>query len=315
MRRNSLAGGLAVAVLSCCVGCQHSDYARQILSPTYSPGKTDLLFYASGPDMVKGGRINLHRVCEMPDGTPIDVWVINARDAKNQPTKAAATVVVLHSLSYGKGSYPYIGVAERLAKKGYDVVLPDLRHHGRSGGKYITFGVKEKEDIKVVIDKLLAEQAVNEKICVFGVNLGAAVGIQYAAIDDRCKGVVAVAPYQDFRNISRLWVGPALLSDADFEKFIEAAGKMGDFDPDGASALEAAKKLTCPLLLIHGVLDLSVPAEHSTAIYETAGGPKKLVALLGPEAIVLEDWLVGHIDSLITKGLPKTEPTTQPSNN
>lgn len=315
MKRFGLTAGLTLLVLSCCIGCGQEVYARRIISPVYNPGRTDLSLGWVPADLIRNGRIDRHEVIEAPDKVQLDVWVINARDAAKKRIKASGTVVILHSYMYGKASYPCMGVGERLAKKGYDVVLMDLRRHGRSGGEFTTFGVKEKEDLKLVIDRLADLGAIHSDVYVFGVNLGAMVGIQYAAIDERCKGVVAVSPYQDFRHASRMWVGPALLNNEEFNKMIETCGKMGQFDPDAASAVEAAKKLTCPLLVIHGLLDFSVPIEHSRAIYESAGGPKKLVTMIGPEAIVLEDWLVGRIDSLITKGLEKPNPTTQPASN
>jgi len=127
--------------------------------------------------------------------------------------------------------------------------------------------------------------------------------------------VVAIAPYKDYRSMARL--GARLVNDADFQKVVEAAGKMGEFNPDEASAVEAAKKLTCPLLVIHGLLDVSVPLDHGKAIYDAAGGPKKLL-VVGIEQPVLpaiyEDWIADQIDSLARKGLPPT-PATGPAPN
>ena len=84
---------------------------------------------------------------------------------------------------------------------------------------------------------------------------------------------------------------------------------MGGFDPADASAVLAAKKLTCPLLLVHGLLDLSVPIEQTQAIYDAAAGPRKLMVVTpGPEeaalVLVLEDWIAQRIDELATGKVP-----------
>jgi hypothetical protein len=197
------------------------------------------------------------------------------------------------------------------------VVLPDLRSHGHSTGDYTTWGAKEKGDLKLIMDRLLAEKAVNENVYVFGIGLGACVGIQYAAIDPRCRGVLGVAPHSDFRSYARLQFGPFILNDADFQKVIEACAKTGDFNPDEASAVLAAKNVHCPLLLVHGMLDLSVPLNHSEAIFAAANEPKKLTVMsmeLIIAGMLTEDWIADRVDKFIKEGLEaaaRTQPSAQ----
>jgi pimeloyl-ACP methyl ester carboxylesterase len=45
--------------------------------------------------------------------------------------------------------------AKELAEAGYRAVLVDLRGHGRSTGKYTTFGVQAAKDLSQVIDALV----------------------------------------------------------------------------------------------------------------------------------------------------------------
>jgi pimeloyl-ACP methyl ester carboxylesterase len=323
MNRNVRAIGVAVLFLSCLAGCAQDDQARGIIAPgpLYNPGKTDedvigVLGTAPGEVLKKAGRIDVTATVEMPDKTPIDVWVIKARDSQGKPAGASAgTVLVLHSYMSGRAAWPFLGVAERLAKKGYDVVLPNLRRHGHSGGENITFGVKEKGDLKIVLDKFIGEKVVSDKVYVFGAGMGALAGIQYAAMDPRVKDVVAIAPYKDFRSYARQRY--PLQNEADFQKIMDSAEKIGGFKVDEASAVEAAKKLTCPLLVIHGTLDFTVPAEWSQAIVDADKAHAKLV-VVGMEVplvgAIYEDWLAGQVDSLVKNGLPET-PTTRPAGN
>jgi fermentation-respiration switch protein FrsA (DUF1100 family) len=60
---------------------------------------------------------------------------------------------------------------------------------------------------------------------------------------------------------------------------VVSAGQIADFDPTDASAVEAAGKLKCPLILVHGRLDIIVPYSHSERIYAAATGPRKLISL------------------------------------
>ena len=294
-------------------GCGAQHLARQIVEYNTRPGAVAEDLAGSAENLIKAGRIDLHRRCRTQDDINIDVWVVRAKQppASTQgQMQSQGTVVILHGLAESKASFPYLGAAQRLARKGYDVVLPDLRAHGRSEGKYVTYGFKEKYDVKAVADALLAAGEVREPIYAFGATLGGATAIQYAAIDPRCKGVFAIAPYLDARTIARRRL--MMHNDKEFQAAFSSAGKLAGFDPQGASAVEAAKKLTVPLLLSHGMIDLTVPPEHSDAIYQAAGGPKKIIRVTpGPEQLamfaVMEDWIADRMDELIKTGLKQKQ--------
>jgi len=231
----------------------------------------------------------------MHDGTMIDGWVL---PSSTRPAKG--TMVLLHGINESKASWPYHGIAERLARKGYDVVLPDLRAHGDSGGKYITFGVQEKFDIKALINDLKRQGLVEGDIFVFGVNYGADVALQYAAIDQRVAGVMAVEPHSDFRSYAYQSLAHRLGPD-EIEDVIEQAGEIANFDVDSSSSVTAVAKISCPLLLVHGLLDTSAPAEGTRRIFMAAKEPKEL-RTLGEDQLeilpILEDWIADEMDKI-----------------
>jgi len=297
-------------------GCANDQNARIIVERNTGAGKIAESMAGTADQLVKTGKIDLQRTCRMADGVEIDVWAMKAKDPTGQKPLASplGTVVVLHRQDESKASWPFFGTGQRLARMGYDVILPDLRAHGRSTGKYVTYGAKEKTDVKAIIDSLLADKQVHEPIYAMGVGLGAATAIQYAAIDARCKGVMAVTPFKDFRSFARREL--VMQSESDFDKSLAKAGELAGFDPKEASCVEAAAKLTVPLLIVHGMIDLSVPAEQSQDIYQVAGGPKKLVLVTpGPEQFalyaVMEDWMADRMNMVATGGLNK-EPASQP---
>ena len=99
-----------------------------------------------------------------------------------------------------------------------------------------------------------------------------------------------------------------MLSEQDFEKALVASGRLADFDPEEASVIEAARKVTAPMFLVHGMIDLSVPSDHSQGIYDAAAGPKKLQLVTpGPEQFalfaVMEDWIADKMNMVATGGL------------
>ena len=284
-------------------GCQDRDYARHILVPDRTVGNLASTLCGSGNHVLKQKRIDSVGRVKQADGAELDVWVLRAR---KEP--ARGTVLLLHALGESKACYLPLG--ERLAGMGFDVALIDLRAHGDSGGKYCTFGAREAGEVKLVADTLLEPKSVHAPLYAFGPGLGGSVAIQYAALDDRCKGVLAMTPYKDFRSAGRRMLFPIApaMSTEHFEEIVAEAGKMAEFDPNLASAVLAAAKLKCPLLLVHGWFDLAVPMDDSQEILKAAPGPKKLIDITPVlEQILLQatrdQWVADQLDKLAKDGL------------
>jgi pimeloyl-ACP methyl ester carboxylesterase len=282
--------------------------ARMLIVPAAMPGRVMHALTGTDEQLIQKGRIDSHhRIPPGHEGVEIDLWVIRSRlvgqvDDDPAPRKITrGTVVMPHPLMCGKTWF--LGAGEKLADLGFDVVLPDLRAHGKSGGHYITWGAKEKRDVLAVMDRLVSDRAVCGRIYAVGSSMGAAVAVQYAAIEPRCLGVMAIAPPKSGREICRRIL--LLNSPRDFEAALAAACKLADFDIDDASAETAAAQLQCPLLLIHGLWDFIVPYQHSQAIYRAARSPKKLQPQFlhghAPE-FAREAWLVKQFQELVKLG-------------
>jgi pimeloyl-ACP methyl ester carboxylesterase len=52
------------------------------------------------------------------------------------------------------------GLAARLGPLGYDVLAYDSRGHGRSQGRFCTYGYYEKRDVSAALDMLQARDAI-----------------------------------------------------------------------------------------------------------------------------------------------------------
>ena len=268
----------------------------------------------AGPLLKLLGRIDKTRRIPSTDGTKIDLWVISSRTQAGEGKGdggARGTVVVLHPLLVGKSWFLNVGAI--LSRRGWDVVLMDLRAHGWSEGSYITWGAKEKHDVKAVMDDLLGDGTVRGPVYALGSSFGAGVAVQYAAIDPRCRGVMAIAPPQSCREITRRML--PLESKAEYEAALALAGKIADFNPDEASAEQAAAHLKCPLILVHGYLDLIVPYRHGQAVYRAAAEPKKMITLWRDghaSEIARDEWIADRIDELAAMSAGSS-PSTQPT--
>jgi len=66
-----------------------------------------------------------------------------------------------------------------------------------------------------------------------------------------------------------------------FDLSARAATLAGAFTAraDDASAVDAARKLKCPVIFVHGRLDTTVPFSQVEEIHDAAAGPKKMIRL------------------------------------
>lgn len=67
----------------------------------------------------------------------------------------------------------FVAISEMYVEKGYSILLPDMRGHGESEGKYIGFGVLDAHDLKRWVDKM-EEIFPGNDIFLHGMSMGAA---------------------------------------------------------------------------------------------------------------------------------------------
>ncbi len=198
------------------------------------------------------------------------------------PAKGArrGTVVYLHGIADNRSSG--LTAAVRFSARGFDVIAYDSRAHGDSTGDICTFGFYEKQDLQRVLDVLESGPVI-----VMGSSLGAAVALQAAAEDGRISAVVAAESFSDLRTVATErapWFFPART----IRQALVLAEKQGRFEVDAVSPQESARRISVPVLLIHGALDHETPPEHSRRIFDSLRGQRRLLLVDG----------VGHNQSL-----------------
>lgn len=207
-------------------------------------------------------------------------WIVEPREQS-----AAGTIVLLHGVRMDKQAS--IPMALSLCDAGYRVVLIDLPGHGESGGRYLTYGEAEAQDVSGMLDALDASGLQLGPVGAYGFSYGAAVAIDLAATDPRVRGVVAVSPFASLREVVRdyrrkyLPAAASLVPDGWFQQAVSTAAWFVGFDPDGSAPAQAIGKTLVPILLIHGDRDTQVPLRHSQALEHAASGRARLLVLRG----------------------------------
>jgi fermentation-respiration switch protein FrsA (DUF1100 family) len=117
-------------------------------------------------------------------------WWIPAANAKG-------TVIFCHGQNGSMDAD--LPMAVPLHQAGYNVLMFNLRAHGTSEGKYVTFGVFEKEDLLGAIDFLNREKGI-DKVAILGFSMGAGVTMIVAALSKRISTIILDGVFFRFRS-------------------------------------------------------------------------------------------------------------------
>lgn len=171
---------------------------------------------------------------------------------------------------------------------GYNILCADQRSHGKSEGKLITFGVKERYDCRSWILYLNSKLGENLPIFLGGISMGASTVLMAAGLKlpQNVKGVIAdcsfTSPWDITRRVLRekmhLPAFPFLYL-ADFICHFTAG--FGLKDASTVEAMEVNERI--PVLFIHGSEDEFVPPYMTKKAFAACKAEKKMVLVRGAE--------------------------------
>lgn len=190
--------------------------------------------------------------------------------------------VVAHG--YGGDGTLMLYAAKRFYEKGYNVLLPDLRAHGKSSGQYVGWGWKDKKDICDWCSCIIKRDS-RAKIVLYGVSMGAAAVLMAAGDRQlkRVRCVVSDCAYTSLKDIlyyrirRMLHLPPAMV----MCWLKPACKKQMGLSIDDASVLRQVEKCKVPLMFCHGDRDRFVPTDNALELYSAARVPKRLMLVHG----------------------------------
>jgi fermentation-respiration switch protein FrsA (DUF1100 family) len=197
----------------------------------------------------------------------------------------AATVILAHGYT---GSAKQMGIFARFFYEtlGYNILLPNARGHGASGGTYIGFGWHDRLDYLKWIDwvKARTETAGPARIILYGISMGAATVLMTAGeagLPPEVKAVIEDCGYTSAEDELRYHArtryhltGP--LQDGLFRAVNWLAKRRLGYTFVETSSLEQTKKIKIPVLFIHGDADTFVPTEMVYRLYDACTAPREL---------------------------------------
>lgn len=228
--------------------------------------------------------LNAHAIHDtfITDAEGISLHALYVRAPKASPN----TAIVVHGHTSSSIGVAHLG---RMYNRdlSMNILLPDLRLSGLSGGEHYTMGWSEKNEVKLWINVATKLFGDTTRIVVHGVSMGAATVMMMSGdtLSSNVKCMVEDCGYSsvwdEFKHVLQKNYkisGTSLLKSAS-----EKAKKLYNYDFSKASSVEQVKKSSIPMLFIHGDADTYVPTTMVYELYKAKPEPKELWVVPGAE--------------------------------
>ena len=198
--------------------------------------------------------------------------------------EARACVLLCHGYR-SRGELDFALVLRLLYEHGCSLLVIDQRAHGRSGGKYITYGVLERYDCQQWAWFLHAKLAGRLPIFLEGLSMGAATVMMASELPmpPSVVGVIADCGYNsawdEMRHCIHRWYHVPAFPVLNLTNLL--CRLLAKYDLRTVTSAQALANSPLPLLLIHGTGDDFVPADMSQENYAAAAGEKRMILVEG----------------------------------
>lgn len=212
------------------------------------------------------------------DGLKLNGYYIKSA----KPTRK--TAILIHG--YKDCAYTLMPIAYIYSHElGYNVLLPDLQYHGKSDGKAVTMGWKDRKDILLWAKFANTLFGNNTEIVVHGISMGGATTMMVSGeklppyikcfVDDCGYTSVWDEFNYEIKEMFGLPAFPLMYSSSALCKLLYG-WSFGE-----ASALHQVAKCKLPMLFIHGSADDYVPTRMVYPLYKAKPQPKEIWIVLG----------------------------------
>jgi len=206
------------------------------------------------------------------DGVPLRGWW-------NPGTTEMPVIIFVHGLN--RSRVEFLDRAAESNRRGYGVLLFDLRNHGESARAYTTIGVFESRDV-CAASKWVREHADSRPQVLWGVSMGASSAILAAK---QCPGFAAIvsdSSFLSFRDTIAHHLGLFFRLPAfPFANLIVAITeiRMG-MDADDGDVEAVVRNLNIPILFIAGTADQRMPPALAEKMYRESPNPLKQLLIV-----------------------------------
>jgi len=207
----------------------------------------------------------------------LELWSIPATPSAETAPATKGTIVLFPG-SGGNKAQHLLTPAQEFHRLGYDTVLVDFRGVGGSSGHTSTIGVRESQDVTIVVN-YLQQSAPHRPLILYGLSMGGAAilrSIAYQGI--KPDGIILELPFARLLNATRSRVRKLGLPEFPVaESLVFWGGFQHGFNGFIHNPEDYAKNVHCPTLVLHGQRDPWTSTSDIQHIVQNLQGPKQLV--------------------------------------
>jgi dipeptidyl aminopeptidase/acylaminoacyl peptidase len=197
------------------------------------------------------------------NGKQLFAWYIPPPDR----TLHAPAVVAIHG--WGANAEMMLPFATVLSRAGYASLLVDARNHGASDADTFSSLPRFAEDLEHAFDWMAQQPEVDPtRIALLGHSVGAGAALLTASRCREVAAVISIAAFAHPREVMRRQMRshhiPYPLFGWTVMRYVESA--IGS-SFDRIAPVNTIRQVRCPVLLVHGCADSSVPFSDAEAIY------------------------------------------------
>jgi uncharacterized protein len=196
------------------------------------------------------------------NGKSLFAWFIAAPESGNAPV-----LVVLHG--WGGNAETMLALAPHLHRAGHALLFFDARCHGRSDGDSFSSLPRFAEDLEHALVWLMQRPGVDvTRVGLIGHSVGAAAALLAASRRDDVAAVISIAafvhPESIMRQLLKGWRVPFVPLGWYILKYVQ---HVIGHSFDAIAPLNTIARVRCPVLLIHGTADETVPASDAQILH------------------------------------------------
>ena len=169
----------------------------------------------------------------------------------------------------GNGIRDFAGGIKLLNELGQTIILIDERGQGKSYSHTITFGIKEKDDVKTWVDYAINRFGSDIEIILYGVSMGATTLCMASSEDlSNIRCIIADSPFSSPKEIIKKVIKEDLkLPKTIFYPLVYLSSIIyGHFNLNKTTAEKETLNTKYRILIIHGEDDRFVPSKMSEGI-------------------------------------------------
>lgn len=176
-------------------------------------------------------------------------------------------LVVMHG--WGGNAEMMLPLAAPLHAAGYSLLLLDARCHGQSDGDSFASLPRFAEDIEAGLAWLAAQPEVDpQRLGIVGHSVGAGAALLVASRRDDVRAVVSLAAFAHPAAMMRRWMAGMHIPYWPLGAYILAyVQRVIGHRFDAIAPCNTIARINCPVLLVHGLEDDTVPVDEAREIY------------------------------------------------